>query len=332
MSSTRPSLLSLSNELLLLIAEERYRKTFRSRDLSPLRLCCRRLYGVATPVFWRNYCLHCDDVEINEDLMCLSDHPRCAGLIRDFFIAFERFDRERPETRTHIYLFGHLLTSSLSTVTTLEFIFDESNSPGEPPQVPILISNALSQLRQLRSLTLWSCRFDQGFNLREAIPSLRKLVLHHWTDPYTLVTNPKNMAYRARSSEDRPVASLTELELLGDGVRDGAMILALLAPCIDSLRVVKLQGAGERRGIVYGETPSFRLPYSLYRGVSDIITSVSPSSPCSRDPSVGSRITYMRVNTDGEEALGQAASGTSGGVRLASLPTGDGRRGAAWWP
>lgn len=48
-SSSYPNLLDLSNELLLLIAEELYRKTHR-RDLKRLRLASRRLRGVVTPI------------------------------------------------------------------------------------------------------------------------------------------------------------------------------------------------------------------------------------------------------------------------------------------
>lgn len=61
--------------------------------------------------------------------------------------------------------------------------------------------------------------------------------------------------------EARPIASLTALELLGVG--DGAMIAALLVPCLDSLQVLMLEVIGVSSGYDRGSTPDHRLPYSL---------------------------------------------------------------------
>lgn len=68
--------------------------------------------------------------------MRLSDHHQGARLIRDFYIHFERVIEEGTDNRLHSYLFGHLLSSSLSHLTTLEFVFEEGLANAEPPQVP----------------------------------------------------------------------------------------------------------------------------------------------------------------------------------------------------
>lgn len=263
-----PDLSHLSNELLLLIAEDLYQKTKR-RDLNRLRLVSRRFHAVVTPLFWQRCILPRSESRIAEQLVCLSEEPSTSHFILELDIRFYEHAQSPPTERLSGVVFTLLAITSLSQLTTLTLKFDDAVTPR--PQIPLKISNALTSLKHLRRLNLGPSVFAESFNLREAVLTLRELSLDTWEcQPSMLYPS-----HGYRLLRGKPIAPITKLELFG--ASDGFAIADLIAPCVESLLVLRIEGLGVRTGLDRGETPEMPLPVEVYRGLLDRLDFVSTS-------------------------------------------------------
>jgi len=266
-SSGFPDLLDLSNELLLLVAEQLHSQTWR-KDLQNLRLTSRPLFALVTPRFWRLFILPRNEVLLCEKLARLSEVSNVARFVRKIDIVLYQDAAMQAVDRLSGVVFGLLAMSTLSRLTSLalDLDFDAGDSP---PLVPLTISNALATLKHLRSLTLGVCQFPEGFNLREAVLALRHLSLDCWRrDPAILLPS-----HGLRLLKGKAIAQITKLELLGG---EGATLASLVEPCLESLRALRLEDNGPGNGFDGGRRPDRPLPYAIFRGILNRLELVSP--------------------------------------------------------